>query len=125
MSGYSNGLQVTYNFVARVMTAAGDMQVLSSPRPGLTGRLTSISAVVTITAGGAGLPIFQVGVDAGDIDAYGSIALPAAAAADTIHNTLIRGVVDRIPADTLVNISQIGVATTTGTANVTVTIEWS
>ena len=122
---YSDGLQVTYTIAGRVLTSAGDLFIAASPRPGLTGRLTSICAVMTATAGGAGLPVIQAGVDGGDVDAYGSVTIPAAAAADSIHNTLVRGIVERIPADSLVNISQLGVSTTTGTADIVVTIEWS
>lgn len=118
---YSNGTKQCLNYSADLTGAAAVDFKLASPLPGQTGRLVSISAVYTTGVTVAASSI-RVGTS-GDPDAYGSLAC-AIAATDTVVNAMTRGVTDRIPADSVVEVSNAGGATA-GVAAVTIEIEWA
>ena len=122
--GYSNGLQTTHtvsgmNFVSG---AAEDL-VLAGPK-GLTGRVTSMSVLVTTGVTNAPSAI-QVGVSGGDLDAYATAPVAIAAANAVTGNVVSAGVLgNKIPADTKFAIGNAG-GSSAGVGSAVVTIEWS
>jgi hypothetical protein len=121
---YSNGIQTSHTIVGMDFTgAAAEDLVLAGPK-GLTGRVTSIVALVTTDVTVAASSI-NVGISGGDLDAYATAPVAIAAADAVTGNVVAAGASgNRIPADTKFAISN-GGGSTAGVGNVTVTIEWS
>lgn len=131
MSGYSNGIQITYEQAAFAGgTAAGQSVKKFTGPPGLTGRLLSMVALVTTaTTGAAAAVTLRNNVTTTEI--YGSIAVVAAVAElvasgvltiDDVSDTPTH--VGRIPADAVLELDGDG-GNTLGAVTVTFTIEWS
>lgn len=116
---YSNPTTCTYRFPAVSVTAAATLGRLIGPA-GMKGRLVDIGYVVTtgVTVAASNL---IVGV-ATDTDAYGTLAVPIAAA-NAVGNGMTRGATTELPADTLVTVGSAGGATA-GAVDALVTIEW-
>lgn len=127
---YSDGINIQYDLAAVDFTgaAAEDLSLGFGP-VGLTGRVKSVSAIVTTGITVAASTV-DVGVPSGDLDGYASAAIPIAAigevvGANDLGDTITDGVLlNRIPADTPFAISN-GGGSTAGVANVRVVIEWS
>lgn len=116
---YDNGLRQTYRVAAATLSAAANLLSLAGPA-GKTGRIESAVALVTTGVTVADCTV-QFGTDA-DADAYGTLNVPIAAA-DEIHSTLVNGVTENIPADTLVRVDAGGEATA-GAADLIITVVW-
>ena len=129
MSGYSNGIQMTYLFAAFAgISSIGQSSERAVGPKGLTGRLVAMSAVVTTAnttaAGGITLQ------DIAGAETFGSLSIPVASIDDVANDLVIDDVSDspadnnRIPADTALELDGDGLGTL-GVADVYVTIEWS
>lgn len=130
MSGYSNGIQITYTQAAFAGVSAAGQSVLKFAGPaGLTGRLLSMIAVVTTATTGAAAQIDLK--NNASAETYGSIQVVAAVAElvggatvviDDVSDTPVD--VGRIPADAVLELDGDG-GNTLGAVTVTFTIEWS
>ncbi len=118
---YSNGFQTTHTFAAAAIAGGGELGRIAPPAPGLTGRLVAVTNVVT-TGVTVAADTISVG-NAGDGDAYGTLAVPVSSAG-AFQNALTRGVDSRVNADEVVIVSSAGTATA-GAGDITVHIEWS
>ena len=116
---YSNATTGTYIVRAGVLTSAAVIGQIMPPA-GKSGRLISISTIVTTAVTGAAASV-EVGVS-GDTDGYGlgSVAVSSIGAA---VNATTDGVTNVIPADTVVDIYTDG-GGTLGGADITVIIDW-
>ncbi len=117
---YSNARSAAYHFNAQAVGSAATLKIAGPA--GAEGRLIGISAIVTTVLAGAGAAVISVG-NSGDADAQGTLTIPAAAAVDSVHNTVVRGVDNRIDADSGVEIDIDG-GPTSGNASITVLIDW-
>ena len=130
MSGYSNGIQITYTQAAFAGVSSAGQSVLKFAGPaGLTGRLLSMIAVVTTATTGAAARI-DLKNNASAVT-YGSIQVVAAVAelvggatlvVDDVSDTAVD--VGRIPADAVLELDGDG-GNTLGAVTVQFTIEWS
>lgn len=116
---YSNARSAMYRFPAVNVSSAAVLGRIQGPA-GAEGRLISIAAVVTtnVTANPA---VIAVG-NSGDADAQGTLSIPVSAAGSGV-NTLVRGVDNRIDADSIVEVSSDG-GSTAGAADLLVLIDW-
>lgn len=116
---YSNPTTITYRFPAVSVTGAATLGRFVGPK-GMTGRLLDIAYVVTtgVTVAASNLIVGS----AGDTDAYGTLAVPVAAA-NAVGNGMTRGVTEDMPADTVVLVGSAGGATA-GAVDALVTVEW-
>ncbi len=120
---YSNGIQTTHVVAGMDFTGAAAEDVVAAGPAGMTGRVTSISTLVTTGVTVAASQV-QVGISGGDLDAYAYSAVPISSA-DAVHNTVVDGASgNRIPADTKFAVGNAG-GSTAGAGTVVVTIEWS
>lgn len=88
--------------------------------PGSTGRLVGMCGVISTTLTGSN-SLIRVG-SAADPDAYGTLTLVAGAVGVAVA-TFTRGVLERIPADAVVQIDSDG-GSTAGAADLTIDIDW-
>ena len=116
---YDNPINITSKLLAETISSSGVKRKITGPA-GLTGRVESITALVTTGTTDAAT-IISVGTS-GDADAFASVSVPVLSA-DGIASTLISGVTALIPADSVVEISSDG-GCTAGAANLEVTIAW-
>lgn len=116
---YSNPIESTYRFPAVSVTAAATLGRFVGPK-GKKGRLIGLSYVVTtgVTVAASSLIVGS----AGDTDAYGTAAVPVAAA-NAVGNTMTRGVEEVMPADTVVLVGSAGGATA-GAVDAIVQVAW-
>lgn len=125
---YSNGVQITYQVLASaIVSSAGQAGNFSGPA-GMTGRLVSMTSVVTtgVTVAAASVELR----DQGATETYGTLAVAVSAAGDVNNALTIDDASDsptdnnRIPADTSLELNGDGAATA-GACDFYVTIEWS
>ena len=130
MSGYSNGIQITYFFSAFAgASAAGQSSEKIAGPEGKTGRVLSMVAIVTTgnTTAAAGITLRN---NVTTTELYATLAIPIAAAELTANDMAIDDVSDsptetgRIPADAVLELDGDGLGTA-GILDVYVTIEWS
>lgn len=116
---YSNPTTVTYRFPAVSVIAGATLGRFVGPN-GMVGRLLDVAYVVTtgVTVAASNLIVGS----AGDTDAYGTLAVPVAAA-NSVGNGMTRGVTTDMPADTAVLVGSAGGATA-GAVDALVTVEW-
>jgi hypothetical protein len=124
MITYDKPLYQTYTAHANAsVSTAADIFQLTSPVPGMVGRIVGV-AIVTTTATTAAASAVRVGTVA-DPDAFAEFAVPVALI-DTsvpITNALIRATED-ITADTVVLVSGSGAATA-GAIDLALTVAWA
>lgn len=130
MSGYSNGIQITYKFAAFAgVSAAGQSAEKIAGPAGKTGRLLSIASVANAATTGAA-SVFTLRNNVTTADIYGSVAVAIAAIELAVGVLTIDDVSDtpahvgRIPDGAVLELDGDGAATL-GSLNVYVTIEWS
>lgn len=117
---YENPTTIGYRTnTAALSGGAAVFDKIAGPK-GKTGYVNSIIGVVTTAVTVAAASIL-VGIS-GDTDKYASLVIPISSA-DAIANTVVRGVENILPADTLVQIGTDGAATA-GAADVDVIIDW-
>ncbi len=129
MSGYSNGIQITYLFSAFAgVSAAGQSSEKIAGPAGLTGRPVSMVAVVTTgNTGAAGGITLRNNVTTSDL--YATLNVPVLAAELVAAAMLIDDESDAatelspIPADSVLELDGDGLGTG-GIVDVYVTIEW-
>ena len=129
MSGYSNGVQITYKFAAFAgISAAGQSSEKIAGPAGMTGR--PVSMVAVMTTGNTTLPgLVEIKNNASAVT-YGSLIVPVLAIELTAGNLVIDDVDDaptdtgRIPAGAVLELDGDG-AGTAGVADIYLTIEWS
>ena len=120
---YSNGIQTTHHFTIADQSATTIEVALPTLGPGLTGRVAAMSFLVTTVNTGAASNL-TVGTNA-DPDGFASLNIGAAAADQSIWNTVVDGVLgNRITADSEFEIGFDGAATT-GVGEASIVIEWS
>lgn len=130
MSGYSNGLQVTYLFAAFAgISSAGQSSEKINGPAGRTGRLVSMHGVYTTgNTGAAGNVTLRNNVTTTEL--YGSVVAPVGAIETGFNGVVIDDVSDnptdvgRIPEDAVLELDGDG-GGTGGVADIWVTIEWS
>ena len=114
---YSSPLTYTFTITGIAVAVALSIHEVKAP-PGKTGRLVMMSIT---HLGVTGAPWKFIVGTAADPDAYGTMDLGDGAAS---KSEFIRGVDDRIPEGTIVQIGTDGGATN-GIADMNVVIEWS
>lgn len=121
MITYDQPFRKTYTIPASAIDTAGVKLQIVGPK-GLQGRLSDISAVITVDTTVAVTSI-EVGTVA-DADKFGTLSVPIGVAG-VLANAFVDLTTDDnlIPADTVVEISSDGGATA-GDADLSVTIDW-
>jgi len=120
MNTYDQPTVISYELNAASLASAAELRTLVGPA-GKTGRVTSISALVT--TGVTGAPATVSVNTLNDAIQAGSLEVPVGAA-DTFANASVNGTDDTlIPADTAFTIDCDGGATA-GAANLVVAIAW-
>ena len=116
---YSNPTTITYRFPAASVIAAATLGRFIGPN-GMVGRLLDVAYVVTtgVTVAASNIIVGS----AGDTDAYGTLAVPVAAA-NAVGNGVTHGVTEDLPADTVVLVGSAGGATA-GAVDILVTVDW-
>ena len=129
MSGYSNGIQITYTQAAFAGGTSAGQSVLKFAGPaGLTGRMVSMIAVVTTATTGADA-LIELKNNA-SADTYGRLVVPALVAELVAADGSVDDVSDvpldvgRIPADAVLELDGDG-GNTAGVVTVQFVIEWS
>jgi hypothetical protein len=130
MSGYSNGIQMTYLFAAFAgISAAGQSSEKIAGPAGLTGRVLSMVGVMT-TGNTTAVGNIDLRNNVTTTELYASLVAPVLAAELSFANPTIDDVSDspthvgRIPADAQLELDGDG-GGTAGVADIYVTIEWS
>ena len=116
---YSNPLSESWFLEAYTIDTFGGELWSTTPPPGKTGRLVSMNRHTNSKTGGP--TALRVGDDSDD-DAYGEIIIPDGTLRTAVFT---RGILGRIPENSIVVISEAGDADFGGSGDFAAVIEWS
>ena len=116
---YSDSKVTAHKFPAATLSTAAILGRIQGPA-GARGRLIDVSMIIT-TATTSASNTLDVGL-VGDVDAYGIHTTPVTAV-NLGANGMVRGATEKIPADSIVEISTNGECVA-GAADITIFIDW-
>jgi hypothetical protein len=117
---YSDSKISTYRILAATLSAAAILDRIKGPA-GAVGRLIDLQVLVTTTTT-TNPNTIDVGL-LGDVAAYGTHTTPVTVA-DLGANGIVRGATEKIPADSVIEISTNGECVA-GVGDITVMIDWN